>query len=447
MVSPDNVQDVIHEEPVVTDEDGHADPTDCGGSEAVQDALETVRSWRLARSLEQLRSQINARFQSRSKASDGTIGDAAHATRSSDHNPWVVDSAGKGVVTAMDVSHDLAKGIDGNWLARTLVAGSDPRIKYIIWNRRICSASAIGSTPAWTWRAYTGANPHNHHLHLSVRPEASRYDDVAAWNLDAGSHESLESIDTTAEVDEEILIANALNTIGEGRREASLLTRLIDAQAEIDTLLDLYVAEQRAQTAPEDNALEAVKPGYDQLKAGYINLFDSMKVRPERAGEVAWHRTKLLQFRPRYEEVAAQTGVPWWFVGIVHGLEGSFNFKAHLHNGDPLTARTVQVPNGRPPVWNPPSDWVSSAVDALTYQKHAHQPDWSLPKTLHRFEGYNGFGYYARNINSPYLWSFSNHYTKGKFVRDGLYDPQAISKQCGAAVMLRTMIDNEDVKV
>lgn len=76
---------------------------------------------------------------------------------------------------------------------------------------------------------------------------------------------------------------------------------------------------------------------------------------------------------------------------------------------------------------------------------HAGQRDWSLARTLWRFEGYNGFGYYPKGINSPYLWSFSNHYTKGKFVRDGVYDPAAVSKQCGAAAMLRALIDAGDV--
>lgn len=122
-------------------------------------------------------------------------------------------------------------------------------------------------------------------------------------------------------------------------------------------------------------------------------------------------------------------------------------FTGHLHNGDPLSARTVQVPPGRPQVWNPPNDWNSSAVDAITGAGHAGQSDWSLARTLYRFEAYNGFGYHSRGIFSPYLWSFSNHYTKGKYVADGTYTPTAVSRQCGAAVMLRTLVDNGDVQV
>ena len=78
---------------------------------------------------------------------------------------------------------------------------------------------------------------------------------------------------------------------------------------------------------------------------------------------------KLLQYRLRYEKVAAATGAPWWFSRIVHALEAGFNFNAHLHNGDPLTGSTVQVPNGRRKVWNPPNDWETSAMDAITYKR------------------------------------------------------------------------------
>lgn len=46
-------------------------------------------TWRLARGLEHLRAQVNTKWSNRSKDSDGSIGDEAHASRSSDHNPWV----------------------------------------------------------------------------------------------------------------------------------------------------------------------------------------------------------------------------------------------------------------------------------------------------------------------------------------------------------------------
>jgi hypothetical protein len=137
-------------------------------------------AWRLAKSLDTLRKQINSAYADRSKASDGTIGDAAHASRSSDHNPWVKDGK-TGIVTAIDFTHDPAKGLDAGVLADALVASRDSRIKYVIWNRRIISGA--GGTSPWKWRKYAGSNPHNKHVHLSVKSRKASYDDTSLWDI------------------------------------------------------------------------------------------------------------------------------------------------------------------------------------------------------------------------------------------------------------------------
>jgi hypothetical protein len=133
-----------------------------------------MASWRLARSLEKLREQINAAAPNRAKGSDGTIGDAAHSSRPSDHNPV------KGVVHAIDITHDPRSGVDGNAIAEALKTGGDRRIKYLIWNRRIWNP-----TVSPEWRPYSGANPHNKHIHISVKPSAVLADDASPWQWGA----------------------------------------------------------------------------------------------------------------------------------------------------------------------------------------------------------------------------------------------------------------------
>jgi lysozyme family protein len=185
---------------------------------------------------------------------------------------------------------------------------------------------------------------------------------------------------------------------------------------------------------------------YPDLSDEYLSYFDSLALRDERRTSAEWYATMLRQSRRRYEGVSARTGVPWFFVGATHALEASFNFRGHLHNGDfPLSQRTRQVPAGRPSVWLPPSDWESSAVDAMRHMGFAGQSDWSLARTLYRLEAYNGFGYRRVGVPTPYLWSFSNHYERGKFVADGRWSPTARSQQCGAAVMLKMLVNSGDV--
>lgn len=136
-------------------------------------------------------------------------------------------------------------------------------------------------------------------------------------------------------------------------------------------------------------------------------------------------------------------GIPWYFVAVIHYMEGGLDFKTHLHNGDPLNQRTVHVPKGRPVDGNPPFTWAESATDALTMEGFPAWKDWSIPGILYSLERYNGTGYRSKGINTPYLWSYSNNYTSGKYTDDGVYDPNAVSKQCGAAVILKRMVDKQ----
>ena len=141
--------------------------------------------WRVAESLKTLIRNVNTLAPGRKKGSDGAIGDAAHQTRSSDHNPWIWDEATKkGIVTALDVTHDPNGKCDCHILVDSLVNNKDGRLKYIIWNKRIINSSPINGTAAWTWRPYTGTNPHNKHVHISVKCNKELYDEVNDWTID-----------------------------------------------------------------------------------------------------------------------------------------------------------------------------------------------------------------------------------------------------------------------
>lgn len=139
-------------------------------------------AWRVARSLDSLLAQFNTACPKRSKASDGSIGDAAHASRTSDHNPWVdIPGESLNAVTARDYTHDPVDGMDIDRITDELVASRDPRIKYIIANGQIVNGAG-GSSP-WSWKHYGGSNAHRAHFHLSVRSEPRYFDDPSPWRL------------------------------------------------------------------------------------------------------------------------------------------------------------------------------------------------------------------------------------------------------------------------
>ncbi len=145
---------------------------------------------------------------------------------------------------------------------------------------------------------------------------------------------------------------------------------------------------------------------------------------------------KIIANREKYDEIAKYVNVPPFLIGVIHYLESNFNFNSHLHNGDPLTARTVNVPAGRPVTGSPPFTFQESAIDALK-EREALDDKWTVGGALYWLEAYNGFGYKRRGINTPYLWSGTNMYTKGKYREDGKFYPDLVSKQVGAVVIMR----------
>jgi hypothetical protein len=103
------------------------------------------------------------RWSSRSRASDGILGDSRHKARKSDHNDG----------NAFDLTNDPKNGVDCEKLSRLAI--NDTRVKYVIWNRQIyiCSSKSAG------WQAYSGANPHDKHMHVSISTTAR--DDTTPW--------------------------------------------------------------------------------------------------------------------------------------------------------------------------------------------------------------------------------------------------------------------------
>lgn len=147
-------------------------------------------AWRLAKSLVVLRGELNTIAPNRSTASDGTIGDDAHQSSASDHNP-----NGANVVCAADFTHDPGSGADMHRISRAIVKRLPRAIKYVIWNRQIWSRSRASEG----WRPYTGSNPHTRHMHVSVGVgsdghSTGPYDDLSPWGLGTSGGTDMSSI-------------------------------------------------------------------------------------------------------------------------------------------------------------------------------------------------------------------------------------------------------------
>ncbi len=156
---------------------------------------------------------------------------------------------------------------------------------------------------------------------------------------------------------------------------------------------------------------------FEDLKSNYEQLFQKCEINEDKIEAANSIVDRILANEERYRKAQNKSNVPWSVIGVIHSLESSLNFNTHLHNGDPLSRKTVQVPAGRPP-GNPPFSWEDSAADALSLDKLNLWQEWTFAGALFILERYNGAGYHKRGIHSPYLWSFSNNYKKGKFVAE-----------------------------
>ena len=184
---------------------------------------------------------------------------------------------------------------------------------------------------------------------------------------------------------------------------------------------------------------------YSTLKGPYEVLFASAIIAARWQSEATSIAKQIVANKPKYDPIAAKTGVPWFFVGVVHSLECGLKFSEHLHNGDPLTARTVQVPAGRPASGSPPFAFDVSAVDAIQFESpkwKAFDTDWSIGATLWRLVTYNGVFYEVKGRENPYLWSGTQHWSKGKCLTDGTYSPNfTANQQIGVGTILKKMVE------
>jgi lysozyme family protein len=172
---------------------------------------------------------------------------------------------------------------------------------------------------------------------------------------------------------------------------------------------------------------------YYKKQMDYIDLYNRIIISPGIAQEVNIIATGIRK-EPRYLKVEEETGVNASLVGAIHQLESDRNFLTHLHNGDSLLRKTRKAPAGRPP-GKPPFTWLNSAIDAVKYDDLTTSD--SKAEQCQSSIVYNGLGYERKGIVSPYGFSGSQFYTRGKYTGDGVFNASTVSKQVGVCVILK----------
>lgn len=127
--------------------------------------------------LVQLRSEFNTEAPNRDKGADGWIGDPAHQTHVSDHNP---DSQGRVLAIDIDTTGPWPNGytLDTyvNYIIERCRSGEEDRIEYIIRNRKIFERDND-----YNAREYDGDDPHTNHAHFSARHDHTGQNSKGEW--------------------------------------------------------------------------------------------------------------------------------------------------------------------------------------------------------------------------------------------------------------------------
>lgn len=215
-----------------------------------------MATWVLVPCLSSLRAEFNAIAPGRDRASDGSIGDAAHfAGGTSDHIPDEQSSALRGKDTdsrnevhAIDVDKDLrAAGWTMQKAVQIIVTrhrtGRDNRLQYVIFDGKIWSASW-----GWTARKYTGSNPHDKHAHFSSRYGTSQENNTRPWGLLAAVTAPKQEDDGMADITQErftTLLTQAMHT-GKIGKSGQTFAQALD---QIDQTLNRVTALGQALAA------------------------------------------------------------------------------------------------------------------------------------------------------------------------------------------------------
>jgi len=136
---------------------------------------------------------------------------------------------------------------------------------------------------------------------------------------------------------------------------------------------------------------------------------------------------RLERSEEMYRKVEGATGVCWMLIACIHYRECSGSFKRSLKDGREL---------------KPKEDWELDAIRSLSdWMKKMHykgRPD-SMGAMLEFAEKWNGTGYSKLGRTSPYVWSGTPSYVRGKFVSDKKLDPNKVDEQWGVQPLLKLL--------
>jgi lysozyme family protein len=234
-----------------------------------------------------------------------------------------------------------------------------------------------------------------------------------------------------------VMVAAALGSPCGGGVEGtcvSVLSEALDQNAEEGPSLGPEVNHR-----PESGQLRSV---YDANASRIAKM--QKRLRGNQASDLRAFLDHYNRNKARYQAVADAVHLPPELIAALHWRESTGDFGTYMHQGDPLGRRPRHHPTNIPTFYK----WEDSAIHAFGHKAWLRD-DLRLTEnstdlaTLATYaEYYNGLGYYQRRIPSPYVFSGTDQYNRGKYVSDGKYSRRTRDGQLGVVTMIQAIRDS-----
>lgn len=180
-------------------------------------------------------------------------------------------------------------------------------------------------------------------------------------------------------------------------------------------------------------------PVFAKMIDFYSTAWDAMQVPSQADAAVQAQAERLYGYKDRYTVSEANTGVPWWMLAAMHYRQLDCDFTRTILNGDRIDQATEHFPAGVGP-W---SDWESSANFALIFDglDTIGEGAWTIERVLYQLEAYDEWGYWRRGFVSPFLFAFTDQYTRGRIVTSGEFFAATVDAQIGCAPLIARLAE------
>jgi lysozyme family protein len=180
---------------------------------------------------------------------------------------------------------------------------------------------------------------------------------------------------------------------------------------------------------------------FSALAPEYINLLARFQLEMGKLAEFEKAARRIIALAKahddEWQEVHARTGVNiGWGICSFERESGS-DYRTSPAQGDRWDRPSIHVPAHRGPF----KSWGAACIDAyhIDHLEQVGAQNWTWARCCYDDEAFNGFGPRAHGRHSGYLWAGTNVYNGGKYVADGVWNPNAQDRQLGAIPLLYTV--------